>query len=469
MSFATAVQSVSQPRYRSLPAGIVATAGREAVDLAAQAGLVLDPWQRSVLLDGLAERSDGKWAALDVGLIVPRQNGKGSILEARELAGLFLFGERLIVHTAHEAPTAFEAFRRLLELIESTPVLDAQVMSVSRSHGDEGIELKTGQRIRFRTRTKGGGRGFTGDLVILDEGYNLSSYGMAALYPTLSARKNPQVWITSSAPLPTDESAVLRDFCRRGRQGARRVCYIEYAADGDADITDPAAWADANPALGIRIDAEFIESEILALGDEFPRERLGIWDDTDGAGDRVISREAWEACRDPESKPDSALFFAVDVKVERDRAAIAVASKSSRGGVHVEIIDDRAGTAWIVARAAELRERWGAELCLAAGAPAASLVPELEQAGVPVTVVTAQEHAQACGAFYDAVADRKLRHLGQPALAVALEGADRRYSTDAWLWSRRSSAVDISPLVAATLAFWQARPRPEKFRGVAFA
>jgi hypothetical protein len=66
----------------------------------------LDPWQRFVLDRALGESKDGKWSAFEVGLVVPRQNGKGSILEARELAGLFLFDERLILHSAHEFETA---------------------------------------------------------------------------------------------------------------------------------------------------------------------------------------------------------------------------------------------------------------------------------------------------------------------------------------------------------------------------
>ena len=48
-----------------------------------------------VLEGACAVTADGAWAALDVGLLVPRQSGKTSLLVARELAGLFLFGERL--------------------------------------------------------------------------------------------------------------------------------------------------------------------------------------------------------------------------------------------------------------------------------------------------------------------------------------------------------------------------------------
>ena len=75
------------------------------------AGLFLDDWQQFVLRHALGERADGKWAAQTVGLTVGRQNGKGSILEARELAGLFLLGEQLIIHTAHLQKTATQHFQ----------------------------------------------------------------------------------------------------------------------------------------------------------------------------------------------------------------------------------------------------------------------------------------------------------------------------------------------------------------------
>ena len=75
------------PRILFRPPSL-SSAGQEAVDLAASAGLFLDPWQQLALDVGLAERDDGKWAAFEVGLIVARQNGKNSVLEARELAGL---------------------------------------------------------------------------------------------------------------------------------------------------------------------------------------------------------------------------------------------------------------------------------------------------------------------------------------------------------------------------------------------
>jgi hypothetical protein len=58
--------------------------------------------------------------------------------------------------------------------------------------------------------------------------------------------------------------------------------------------------------------------------------------------------------------------------------------------------------------------------------------------------------------FFDATTPEEdgLRHRGTQELSVAVAGARKRTLVDAWAWSRKSSSVDISPLVACTLAFW---------------
>src|SRR4051812_13690385 len=230
---------------------------------------MLDDWQRHILSVALGERSDGKWAAFEVGLIVGRQNGKGAVLEARELAGLFLFGEQLILHSAHEFKTAQEAFRRVLALVQNTPDLERLVSRVRTSHGEEGIELRSGARLRFVARSTGSGRGFSGDVVILDEAYNLPGSAMGALLPTMAARPNPQVWYASSAG--KEDSEVLARVRDRGNEGKPgRLAYCEWSAPADADLDDRQAWAAANPSMNIAahdhgIDEEFIEAERAAL------------------------------------------------------------------------------------------------------------------------------------------------------------------------------------------------------------
>jgi phage terminase large subunit-like protein len=289
------------PRVCSLPEFDSDRSGRNAVTLAAEAGMDLDPWQRLVLESGLRRRG-GKWAAFEVALVVARQNGKGTILEALELAALFLFPDvRLILHSAHEFKTAAEAFLRVRALIEDNPDFDSQVSRIRTAAGAEAVELRDGKRLRFVARSSGSGRGFTSDLVILDEAYKLGDQEMAALLPTLSARPDPQVWYTSTAGGPG--SIQLGRVRARGVAGGDpSLAFLEWSADEDAyDPASPADWARANPGLGIRISPEYVEREMAALGaDAFDRERLSIGDYPvgDGGSWDVVGRDTWAACAD---------------------------------------------------------------------------------------------------------------------------------------------------------------------------
>jgi phage terminase large subunit-like protein len=292
-----------QPRVCSLPPFDSGVSGANAVALAEVAGLDLDPWQRFVLESGLRRRGT-KWAAFEVALIVARQNGKGTVLEALELAALFLYPDvRLILHSAHEFKTAAEAFLRVRALIEDNPEFDSQVSRIRTAAGAEAVELKDGKRLRFVARSSGSGRGFTSDLVILDEAYKLGDQEMAALLPTLSARPDPQVWYASTAGGP-DSIQLGRVRARGVAGGDRSLAFMEWSADEDAyDPADPADWARANPGLGIRIAPEYVEREMAALGpDAFARERLSVGDYPVGdAGEwETISCDAWGACAAPQ-------------------------------------------------------------------------------------------------------------------------------------------------------------------------
>lgn len=217
-----------RPRIWSFPPYVTSAAG-DAIELGHRAGIQLDEWQEWLMYPCMGERPDGKWSAGEVKWVVSRQNGKGGGTELRELAGLYLFAEELLIHTAHKFNTAQEAFRRLLAIIEGCPDLDAKVMRTPKSHGEEGIELLptptliTGvgshhitrsrtARLRFLARSPGAARGFSADLLLYDEDMYLDAEDAGSSLPSKSARRNvtpggPQVWYTGSAGLRVSTQA----------------------------------------------------------------------------------------------------------------------------------------------------------------------------------------------------------------------------------------------------------------------
>lgn len=450
----TAVYGHQTPRFNTGPA-YEHSPGDEAIELARLADVHLDPWQQLVLRDSLGENGYGpnrKWAAFEVGLVVPRQSGKGECLLARELFGLFLEDrEKLILHSAHEFKTSVEAFNRIKERILGSDWLSRKMKGPPRTaHGEEGFELKNGSRLRFVARSSGSGRGFTCDCLILDEAFNLSDNAMAALLPTLQARPNPQIWYTSSAGMQSSET--LRKVRIRGRRGDPRLRYFEWSCPEDADLDDQAAWAQANPALGYRLRMEGIASLRAAMNDDtFGREILGIWDEDNVQ--TMIDLRLWAELADPQSRPGNSLVFAVDVKPDRTAAAISSSGKRVDGRIHVKIVDHREGVDWIVDRLRVLNEKYHPRaIVLDPSGPAGSLLADLADLNIEPVLVTGREMAQACGAFHTDVLNDRIRHTGQEALTSALRQATTRNLGDAWAWDRRDSRGDICPLVAATLA-----------------
>lgn len=439
--------------------------GQEVVEFAASLGMDLDPWQQDVLHWALAHDGSGKWSSYEVGLVVPRQNGKTEVLVAAVLAYLVLFGDKLILYSAHEYRTARETWLRMSAIVENSS-LSTKIKRINKTHGEEGVEFIGGNRVQFLARSRGSGRGFSGDKVIWDEAYNLPDFAVEATLPTLSARPNPQVWYTSMAPdkdlAPCEPLGRLRERALSGT--AKRVVFAEWAIEPHDDHcgndcvvhdepSNPRAWAKANPGLGRRLDVDLIEVEMEAMSpDGFARERLGVgnWP-TSSTGWGVIDEKIWTSLVSDQAAPVDPVVFAADVTPERSYGAIAAAD-----AVTVEIVDHDRGTHWMVQRILELDAKWGPTVwVIDPSGPAGSLIPPLESNGVTVVKTSARQMTAACGLFFERSVDAKtLRHRGQPELTAALAGAKKRPLGSAWAWSRISPSIDITPLVASTLALW---------------
>ena len=448
-----------RPRLIHRPAAVVShDAAEEAFALAEAAGLTLDETQRDTLRAWMGETSDGRWAAFECAHFMPRQNGKGSELEVRQLAGLFVLDEKLAIHTAHEFKTANEHFLRVAGLVDGCPDLRRKVARIRYANGEQGIELKTGARLKFMARSGGSGRGFAGaSTVYYDEAMYLRSDQVGASLPTLSVNWNPQVIYTGSAGF--EESSQMHKLRARALSGAGgRLAYVEHTAEFDADgnrrnrdeidVTDRALWYEANPALGLRIAEEFVAAECDTMTrDEFLRERLGFWDpEPIVLRDRAFTTAQWNA-NHTDDEAGTPVAFGLDVSPDRSTACIAAAGAEVGGVRHIGIVDHRPGMGlgWVRAAVEEL----------SAKVPAATwTVDARSQANGLVDAVTlnAREMAQACGTLYDAVLERRVRYRRQVSLDDAVACAAKRPLGDAWAWDRRDSAGDISPLVAVTLA-----------------
>jgi hypothetical protein len=133
----------------------------------------------------------------------------------------------------------------------------SKMVGIKYSHGEEGIELQSGLRIRFKARTGAGGRGFSCDTLYLDEAMILPEAFLGATVPTLSARSNPQIWLAGSAPDeedPTHDGVVLAKRRKRALAGGDgSLAYFEHSADCDEDPDEvPAAVLDDPGAVGAR-------------------------------------------------------------------------------------------------------------------------------------------------------------------------------------------------------------------------
>lgn len=428
-------------------------------------------------------------SAYETALIVARQNGKGAILEAVELAWLFILGARVIMHSAHEMATSKEHFQRLEGLIVGTPELKAELArgGIRFSNGDERIKLANGQRVMFKTRTKGAARGFTIDKLVMDEAMVLAAEAVKAMVYATSAGIDKQIIMAGSAG--GKDSVHFGKARSRGIKGSDpRLFFAEWSADicdelcpkkcdDHDDRGDPRTWAKANPGLGIRLEWETTESEYLGHENQvFNQERLSVGDwPADGQAWAVITEEGWSRCVDSMSSLQGAPTFSIDTTPNKSNSCIAVAGDNGEGFIHTEVTgrdgisDYRPGTDWVVARAKQINKNIrGGQWVINKGTQAGMFIDELESAGLKVVTPLEREYAHGCGDFFASVmpiggSSPTIRHNDQQELRTSIAGADKRdVGENVWAWSRRDSASDISPLIAVTNAVWGHRKRVNK-------
>ena len=459
------------PRWGTPRSPDRATLGPRAAQVAQLLGFTLMPWQCHVLDVALELDPDtGFLAYRELNLTVPRQSGKTLLLLCLMVHRALGFdGRQNILYTAQTRIDARKKWQKEhVRTLEHSPF--ASMFNVVWNNGQEHIAWQNGSTHGIVAPTEKASHGEVLDLGAIDEAFALVDARVEqAMRPAMITRPNAQLCVVSTAG--TDKSVYLRSKVDAGRARCdlgltNGVAYFEWSAPEDADPADPQTWRACMPALGHTIREEAIRGEHAAMdGPEFRRAYLNQWPDVFPI-DAVINSAVWAALADTRSTPLDPVAFAADMTPDRAFAAIAVGGVRKDGRHHVEVVDHARGSEWVVPRLLELRTKWKCCAIVVDGAgPAGSLIAPLEAAGVEVLKPSARDAAQACGAFYDAAVQGDLRHLNQPELNTALAGAKRRDLGDAWAWARKNVSVDISPLVAATLASWGHATQAHQFEG----
>lgn len=443
------------------------TNGDIAAEMGELVGLPPDDQQQMILDAIYAEDEAGEPAAFEVAAVAPRQNLKTAALEVAALTDLFVFGEELIIWSAHLFPTARKSFLHMVQLIESCDDLRRQCHKPRSANGSEMIQLLTGQAIEFHARSKGGGRGMTGSKVVLDEALFLVPSELGALLPTMATMPGGQVRYGTSAGLLMSE--FMRSLRKRGRIGDAGLAWLEWCAPfvpceqqecphlpvgviKGCALDNRDLWRIANPAYNVRITERMLAKFRRSMPpDEFMREFLGWWEDPPGEADTVIDLGLWDRLKDGSKDfPLEPIAFGVTVSPDnRSRSAIGAAGRRQDGRVQVDLIAEGRGTAWVVDWISQRVQRWGPVAVVLDGT-AKVFEQALLDRGIPAVTTASTDRSQATVAFYDALGAEQIRHPGEILLDQAVARAEKKpMGGTGWVWD----GVSVSPLVAVTLAY----------------
>ncbi|MCV7226069.1 terminase [Mycolicibacterium komossense] len=458
-------------RHVVRPDGIVGTAWPRIRDTCRNMGWTFDRWQDGLGRLILALDGTGLYASDTSVISIPRQVGKTYLIGCIVFALALLTPGLTVIWTAHRTKTAKETFASMKAMCEN-PLVKRHIKNVSDSRGDEGIYLKNNSRILFGARENGFGLGFAGvGVLVLDEAQRLTSKAMDDLIPTMNTVKNPLVLLTGTPPRPTDAGEVFTMLRQDALDGeSEGTLYVEFSADEGADPDDRAQLRKANPSYPHRTSERAIRRMRKLLTEEsFLREALGIWDKTTHRP--VVTAARWRTLLrvGPADgiKPNG---FGVDMSHARQISVSACWIDEDQA--HTEEVwagdDTDAAVVWI----ADAWRRAGRRtvVVIDSESPAASMIVDLENAGVTVVVTTGPNMAAACGAVENRLKAGTLTHSGQMSVtdAVVKNGKRRPIrGAGGWGWDRRNPSDQIQQAVAMTLALFAATKNKRAVRRTA--
>lgn len=472
-----------QPRFATPRTPSRKTYGPAIGKSSALLGRPFMPWQQDAVDVGAEVLDDGRWAFKTVLLVVMRQCGKTTAIEAVVTHRGQMLTEDTLWMTAQNGKKARARWLAMTDrLVRRLPSTFKRNVGVSH----EVLRwLKSG--CQLQPFAPGGDaedmHGETPALVWSDEIWVFNRAEWAALqqsYLPGMITKNAQEWLSSTQG--TEDSEALNDLIEAGRslvaeqiadpEKRRGLCYIEYSIPpsvvvGDDEISVEQLSDDMlldlicahNPAIGFTQTREALATDL----ETFTRngDRLGF---IRGYGNhrigshrpRVIPAGQWTAARTDLLMPEQ-VGIGVAVDDNGQHVAVVAAGRLGSGQAVVEVV--QAG------------EGWTLELDGAPVAPAVfvdRLRAKSRVVGVATTTsgsnrdlgdqiedsmpVGPADYAAACSRFRSGIRELTVLHRDQPSLNAAMRTVDRRKVAGGSGWA----GVGASVADAASLALWVA-------------
>lgn len=463
--------------------------------------LPLFPWQRWLLIHGLELNGDGTYRWRTTVVEVARQNGKTTVEIVLALWHMYVLKSHNIVGTAHNLDNATKAWKEavsraradeeLNELIPDDGVYLGYPKQFMIVHNDDGVERTSEYRVTADAR------GFSGDLLLLDELREQKNWDdWAAIANTMNARPKAQAWCFSNAPGP--EGVVLRylralahkelgwpdddEDLQGGILGEIEALpefedmpviefdtgFFEWSMAPGLPRNHPQGLMQANPSCNhSEVTPNCITYRALISGlrtspAHIAEAEICCRETTFGIGG-PFPEGSWETTLNPQATPapNAKIAVCVEVSNRREQTYITRAGLRADGAAVAGIKEDRAGTDWVVQYLKDERKTYAVVVIrTGAGAPVAALLKELQDARLPVVEWKGAEIGAAHGQMIDRLRDSTIEkplflHLPHKGLDTAATSAVERVQTGGGtILDINKSPTDVAPLLSVEGAVW---------------
>lgn len=296
----------------------------------------LADWQRELVTELFGwYRPDGTRKYRRCYVEIPRKNGKSTF--AAGIALYLLLADKEPGAEVYSAAGDRDQARIVFDTAKGMVEQDAHMRRLCKVYKTSITVPSTGAYYKVLSAEAYSKHGLNAHGVVFDELHVQRTRDLwDVLTTSTGARRQPLVFAITTAGVYDPESICweLHDYAEKVRDGIiedDEFLPMIYAADKDADWTDPEVWAEANPGLGSTVKLDYIErearraKEVPAAQNTFRRLHLnqwteqetrwldmGVWDENEGTVNEAewVGEPCW-AGLDLSSTTDISAFVAV--------------------------------------------------------------------------------------------------------------------------------------------------------------